>query len=558
MNKIGKISIAVLTFSFLLFISGGAACKSKTYTNASDTEIVSPDDDTRLPDKDTEKHEHVFDEINYGMDETCHWLNAICHEGVTDKVEPHVYDNDSDTDCNVCGYKRTVEKPAEPDPSPEEPPLPPDQPETPPEEPPRGFEIEVNADSLIIEGVSAKYELNERFKAVDTDSLDLYVYSSVNGEKGKAIPTENYQLTLYYGQTKLENGAELTDEGTYSIVASLHNAYRAGGDKIPDGEITGKAEFTVSNPLTKLELISGKTLQTSSETDKLSSTWQFSAIRANGEKFTVPSAQISIPALDTKTVGTHRVTVAYGEISAEVSYEISPLTVIHGVRVKLKDNVVTEISGDFLTLDLNDFDVDISVSGEYSAQTEIFYGGGRTEKLVLAPSADPHEITVSVTVAYMLDGEKVTATYEEHINITVTKAAQEPSDPVPDDKLSFDGAEMGGLLSSGYAVKIENQEGFSVVAGSSGITVTRNGFDDFTGLKFKTEKAAKIILKAESVSAAVALFAGEEPLIEAEAFEGEFSFEAEVTDAGEYNFVFIFLSDDNPAILLSHIEIIYI
>ena len=54
------------------------------------------------------KHEHGFSE-EWTHDETGHW-HACTGENCEEKGEfaAHVYDNDADTTCNVCGYERAV------------------------------------------------------------------------------------------------------------------------------------------------------------------------------------------------------------------------------------------------------------------------------------------------------------------------------------------------------------------------------------------------------------------------------------------------------------------
>ena len=54
------------------------------------------------------KHEHGFSE-EWTHDETGHW-HARTGENCEEKGEfaAHVYDNDADTTCNVCGYERAV------------------------------------------------------------------------------------------------------------------------------------------------------------------------------------------------------------------------------------------------------------------------------------------------------------------------------------------------------------------------------------------------------------------------------------------------------------------
>ncbi len=53
-------------------------------------------------------HKHKFSE-EWKSDETSHWHEATCdHKDEVDAKAPHIYDNDSDVDCNVCGYVRNL------------------------------------------------------------------------------------------------------------------------------------------------------------------------------------------------------------------------------------------------------------------------------------------------------------------------------------------------------------------------------------------------------------------------------------------------------------------
>ena len=55
------------------------------------------------------KHKHEFSEA-WTYDETGHWhacTGENCDE--TEGFETHVYDNDADATCNVCGFERVVQ-----------------------------------------------------------------------------------------------------------------------------------------------------------------------------------------------------------------------------------------------------------------------------------------------------------------------------------------------------------------------------------------------------------------------------------------------------------------
>jgi len=52
-------------------------------------------------------HTHTYED-KWSSDANKHWHAATCDHDVKGDEGDHVYDNDQDTDCNVCGYVRTV------------------------------------------------------------------------------------------------------------------------------------------------------------------------------------------------------------------------------------------------------------------------------------------------------------------------------------------------------------------------------------------------------------------------------------------------------------------
>lgn len=57
----------------------------------------------------TDKHEHTFSDT-WSTDAANHWYAATCeHEDEKKDYGAHVYTDDEDTTCNVCGYERTIE-----------------------------------------------------------------------------------------------------------------------------------------------------------------------------------------------------------------------------------------------------------------------------------------------------------------------------------------------------------------------------------------------------------------------------------------------------------------
>ena len=65
-------------------------------------------------------HEHTYTGTDYLYDEhdgengaTGHYRECDAHDGVYEDKVPHVFDNDSDTNCDLCGYEREVDEEGE-------------------------------------------------------------------------------------------------------------------------------------------------------------------------------------------------------------------------------------------------------------------------------------------------------------------------------------------------------------------------------------------------------------------------------------------------------------
>lgn len=56
-------------------------------------------------------HEHIYGDWKH--DANSHWKECECGDQI--KKEEHIYDDDRDPTCNVCGYERTVDTPVNPD-----------------------------------------------------------------------------------------------------------------------------------------------------------------------------------------------------------------------------------------------------------------------------------------------------------------------------------------------------------------------------------------------------------------------------------------------------------
>lgn len=86
--------------AFVSFCFGVASCGEKPSSSESKTTTTK----TETP----SIHTHTF-ASGWSKNETEHWHAATCeHTTLKDGVAPHVYDDDKDATCNVCGYTRTI------------------------------------------------------------------------------------------------------------------------------------------------------------------------------------------------------------------------------------------------------------------------------------------------------------------------------------------------------------------------------------------------------------------------------------------------------------------
>lgn len=88
--------------AFVSFCFGVASCGEKpSSTSESKTETITKTETPSI-------HTHTF-ASGWSNNETEHWHAATCeHTTLKDGVAPHVYDDDKDATCNVCGYTRTI------------------------------------------------------------------------------------------------------------------------------------------------------------------------------------------------------------------------------------------------------------------------------------------------------------------------------------------------------------------------------------------------------------------------------------------------------------------
>lgn len=87
--------------AFVSFCFGVASCGEKPSSSESETKTTTKTETPSI-------HTHTF-ASGWSKNETEHWHAATCeHTTLKDGVAPHVYDDDKDATCNVCGYTRTI------------------------------------------------------------------------------------------------------------------------------------------------------------------------------------------------------------------------------------------------------------------------------------------------------------------------------------------------------------------------------------------------------------------------------------------------------------------
>lgn len=87
--------------AFVSFCFGVASCGEKPSSSESETKTTTKTETPSI-------HTHTF-ASGWSNNETEHWHAATCeHTTLKDGVAPHVYDDDKDATCNVCGYTRTI------------------------------------------------------------------------------------------------------------------------------------------------------------------------------------------------------------------------------------------------------------------------------------------------------------------------------------------------------------------------------------------------------------------------------------------------------------------
>ncbi|MDE6597119.1 MAG: hypothetical protein K2K60_00590 [Clostridia bacterium] len=193
-------------------------------------------------------HTHTY-ATTWSKDANKHWHDCTANDGAKDGSADHVWDGNTDTDCNVCGYVRTVtpENPGPENPGPENPG--PEGPGTQTKAP-----VVVNASSLSVGNLSDGQTLGTGVKvygapAVDANSKTIHVKGetvsisnriklsskATNKDTPMAIEVtadEAATLVVYYyaGSANNTRGIELYEKGADDKLTVIANTTEALSD----------------------------------------------------------------------------------------------------------------------------------------------------------------------------------------------------------------------------------------------------------------------------------------------------------------------------------------
>ncbi len=503
--------------------------------------------------KATPPHEHTYNESEWLHDDAGHWRGAVCGHRETKNYGEHVYDGAADADCNVCGRLRKIEEIKYPAESNGEKP---EEVKGASDEKAEGFIIGKNTDGLIVEGISAEYELSTERRALNFDALEYAVYLSENGAKSEEVPPEYYETTVYYGGNKVFSPQELTDDGQYTVSIKLVGAVYAEGENTDADDLSVRIEFKVKNGVKSFSLTEGRTGQVSSLNDKMSATWKFEAVRANGDKFTFDGSDAELVPPDTETVGTRTTTVKYAGIVKRIEYTVNPVPGIvdGGVEITAKSGADIETDLNFVRISTDDFDVEYSVNAgyDYSVKTVLVCNGEETESLELETGESVHHVTVRVTFTYTVEGETITKVYPQSFEITVRKKPQNINLPHV-----YGGAE---IMSGDGAVRLNAQDGFTASVNDGALEI-RNSKEEYgliyTGLVIDVEKPATVKLNiAVADGAYCGVTVDGDDLGEGQDLEGEQELTFVFAESGE-NTIYILANNEFDLIIIKGVEIIY-
>lgn len=311
------------------------------------------------------EHVHIYgDYIAAG--ENGHYRNAICngHENLRTETEAHVY-SDGGTVCLVCGYEKSADSA---------------NPSTPSVRPSDGFEVPVNAVSLIITGagknaVQLSYE--NRSHSVNRGAIKIFINENTVEDPviGGEVPAENFTLTLTDPQgNACEDWSDLRLDGEYVLTAKLTNCVAAEGADFDVNEICGAFGILVRNRIisTSLSVKEGAVLtQPKSVTDRMTGSWQYEVFRENGDSVDVPTEAVTVSGLQTNVIAESAAAeLKCGEYTGSVVYCITENPDIHlrSRAVEFSDLKSGEVADGSVLLDKEE--VKISVVGGATAVSE--------------------------------------------------------------------------------------------------------------------------------------------------------------------------------------------
>ena len=378
----------------------------------------------------------------------------------------HVYDDDSDTTCNVCGYVRQTETPtpAPPEGGEQEKPVEP----TPP---PEGYVIPADTDGLIIEGIGEEYALTTQSPAVDVSALPIKIYLSANDEKGAEVPAENYKVTVYSGNGEVNDAANLRESGRYFVETQLLGAVLPDGKKVPDGEVCGKAEFEIVNEVQNVILTEGTTRQFASRKDKISQSWKFAAVYANGDNSEIEREQATIKPLATEEAGEFFTTVTYCGFEAQISYSVLPVPrPVFLFTAEIIQPPETE-NGEYL-LTTECFSLTVTSDANYTITPKItlIYQNNESPSFLLEARQAPYDITVKAVFYFIAENETFTQVKTHKTQVTVTLLPTAP----PNTNLTVNGETFSSLPNAivNTEVLAESDGGNITIAPQSGVSLS--------------------------------------------------------------------------------------
>lgn len=376
----------------------------------------------------------------------------------------HVYD-DSDTTCNVCGYVRQTETPT---------PAPPEggEQEKPVEltPPPEGYIIPEDTDGLLIEGIGEEYTLTTESPAVNVSTLPIKIYLSANGVKGAEVPAKNYKITVYSGNEEV-NDDDLRESGKYFVEAQLLGAVLPDGKRVPDGEVCGKAEFEIINEVQNVILTEGTTRQFASRKDKISQSWKFTAVFANGDNSEIEREQATIKPLATEEAGEYFTTVTYRGFEAQISYSVLPVPrPVSLFTAEINQPLETD-SGEYL-LTTECFSLTVTSDANYTITPKItlIYQNNESPSFLLEARQAPYDITVKAVFYFMAENETFTQIETHRTQVTVTLLPTAP----PNANLTVNGETFTSLPNAivNTAALAESDGGNITIAPQAGVSLS--------------------------------------------------------------------------------------